>query len=350
VTVARDAAGAAVEVHAAYVTFPSRHGEVIALRDVSVAIPEGRTLGVIGESGSGKTTLGRVALGLERPKSGTVRVFGRGLYSGADDLAWRSSVSVVMQEPEQALNPRMTVAAAVAEPLLVHERGGSRTERRAKVAAALEHVQLSADLLDRYPRELSGGQQQRVSIARAIVTRPRFIVLDEPTASLDLSVRGRILDILAELQAELGIAYLLISHDMATIQRLADQTVVLYRGCVIEAGATPLVASAPVHPYTRALISAVLPVDPGVSSGVYRLRPLVGSIGSDPATGCVLRGRCPEEIELCSGSPISLVPVHGRMVACARAREPDMVPDAAGGGVGRAAGEASGTGGATTVA
>jgi oligopeptide/dipeptide ABC transporter ATP-binding protein len=310
-----------VELQDVSKTFSTRHGTAKALQDLSLVIGESETLGLIGESGSGKSTLGRVALGLERPDSGRVRFNGEDIYSAARKNAWRRHVSVVLQEPEQALDPRMTVGASIAEPLRVHEPGWSRAQREERVVEALAQAHLASNLKDRYPRELSGGEQQRSSIARAIITRPKFIVLDEPTASLDLSVRARILSTLDELQQSLGISYLLISHDMETIRRLAHRTVVLYGGCAVETGPTQSVAEQPQHPYTRALLAAVLPIDTDAAKDNYRLRPALMSVSRDRRDGCVLRGRCPEEIPACSGADVVL---HSRLdheVACIRVQD-----------------------------
>ena len=298
--------------------FSTRHGTARALQDLSLAIGAGETLGLIGESGSGKSTLGRVALGLERPDAGQVHFDGADIYARGSSGAWRRQVSVVLQEPEQALDPRMTVGSSIAEPLRVHEPGLGKAEREERIVAALRHAHLSPDLKDRYPRELSGGEQQRSSIARAIITQPEFVVLDEPTASLDLSVRGRILATLDELQQSLGISYLLISHDMETIRRLAHRTVVLYGGCAVEAGPTASVAEQPQHPYTRALLAAVLPVQVGAPTNDYRLRPAQMSVSKDRRDGCVLRGRCPEERPDCSNGDVVLHPHRDHLVACVR--------------------------------
>lgn len=309
------AAPALVELTDVSKTFRSRHGMVRALQDVSLAVQPGETVGIVGESGSGKTTLGRVILGMIPVDSGTVSYEGKPI--DAADVSWRSRISVVLQEPELALNPRMAVGELIGEPLLVHHQGLSRAERRSRVLDAMTRAHLVHDLLGRYPRELSGGQQQRVGIARAIVTSPRLIVLDEPTASLDVSIRGQILDTLREAQRDLGVSYLLISHDMATINRLAHRTLVLYHGCVVESGPSALVSRDPVHPYTIALMSAVLPADPRQKPGQLRLAAPTGGEPEPRSAGCVLRGRCPEEAPECTGRDVVLVPCRdGRELAC----------------------------------
>lgn len=296
-------------------TFRTRHGIVRALQEVSLTVQPGETVGIVGESGSGKTTLGRVILGMVPVDSGTVSYAGKRIDTA--DASWRSKVSVVLQEPELALNPRMAVGELISEPLRVHHRDMSRAERRGLVLDAMTRAHLAHDLLDRYPRQLSGGQQQRVGIARAIVTSPRLIVLDEPTALLDLSIRGQILDTLREAQRGLGVSYLLISHDMTTINRLAHRTLVLYHGCVVESGESALLARNPAHPYTIALMSAILPADPRHKPGLLRLAAPVAGEPEPRSTGCVLRGRCPDEVPDCTGRDVALVPCRdGRELAC----------------------------------
>ncbi|MGY1841311.1 MULTISPECIES: ABC transporter ATP-binding protein [unclassified Modestobacter] len=233
-----------------------------AVDGVSFTVRAGTTLAVIGESGSGKSTLGRIVLGAEPVDSGEVRVDGRPL-GDHDARGWqefRRTTSIVLQEPELALNPRRTVGQSVQEPLDVHYPQMPVAERRRKGEEALAAAHLDPGLWSRYPAQLSGGQQQRVGIARAIVTEPTFVVLDEPTASLDLSVRGRILDTLNELQERIGMSYLLITHDMSTVSAMADDVVVLLQGQAVEHGAWETVRRTPEHPYTQRLLSAVLPV------------------------------------------------------------------------------------------
>lgn len=235
---------------------------VTAVRGVSLRVEAGRTLGLIGESGSGKSTLGRICLGAEPFDLGRLLVDGTDFSSfGKAKLGeLRRRTSIVLQEPELALNPRRTLGESVCEPLDVHFPELRAGERRARAEHALELAHLDPSLWDRYPRELSGGQQQRTGIARAIVTEPEFVVLDEPTASLDLSVRGRILDTLRELQEQLGLSYLLITHDMATVSALAHDVIVLYRGVAVEKGPWREVRYEPRDAYTRRLLSAVLTV------------------------------------------------------------------------------------------
>ena len=256
-----------VEVHDIHRTFPSRQrggDPVHALRGVSLTVEEGETLAVIGESGSGKSTLGRAELRLLDVDSGTVSFDGKelGAMNHKQLRAQRAEMQVVFQEPYESLNPRMSIGAIVAEPLQIHRPELGTTETRRLVRRVIERVGLPAGIASRLPGELSGGQQQRVGVARATVSRPRFVVLDEPTSSLDLSIRAQILMLLAELQEDLGLAYLFVSHDMHTVEWVSDRVAVMYLGEFVETGPTPELFATPQHPYTRTLLSARLSADP----------------------------------------------------------------------------------------
>jgi ABC-type glutathione transport system ATPase component len=246
-------------------TYGHGRNAVEAVSGVSFEIAPGSTLGLIGESGSGKSTLGRICLGVEPYDSGRLTIDGVDFGDlGRDRLAeFRRHTSIVLQEPELALNPRRSVGESVTEPLDVHYPRISKAERRQRAEHAMESAHLDVKLWGRYPRELSGGQQQRVGIARAFVTEPRFVVLDEPTASLDLSVRGRIFETLQELQEGLAVSYLLITHDMATVSALAQTVLVLNKGRMIESGEWREVRRDPSDAYTRKLLSSVLSVITG---------------------------------------------------------------------------------------
>src|SRR5687767_9284132 len=219
-------------------TFRVGAGVLHALNGVSISIKPGESLGLIGESGCGKTTLGRLVLGIYQPDSGSVEFQGEdiGHMPHAQLRRVRKHITIVFQEPYAALDPMWTVERLVGEPLLIHEPKLSGPQRRARVAEALEMVTLDASFFDRYPRSLSGGQAQRVGIARAIVTRPELVVLDEPTSSLDLSIRTQILQLLRKLQREIGLAYLLISHDLHSIRSVTERAAVMYLGQVVEEG------------------------------------------------------------------------------------------------------------------
>lgn len=256
-----------LEVEGLHKTFPARQrggDPVHALRDVSLSIEAGETLAVIGESGSGKSTLGRAVLRLLEVDEGTIRFQGTDLRA-LDARAMqrqRAQMQIVFQEPYESLNPRMSVGSIVAEPVQIHRPDLDGKEVRRLVLETLERVGLGADAVRRLPGELSGGQQQRVGIARAIITRPRFLVLDEPTSSLDLSIRKQILDLLRELQLEYEMAYLFVSHDMHTVEWVSDRIAVMYLGEIVETAPTSQLFASPGHDYTRTLLSARLSPDP----------------------------------------------------------------------------------------
>ncbi|MBD3010219.1 ATP-binding cassette domain-containing protein [Streptomyces sp. 5-10] len=235
----------------------------LAVDNVTLTVEDGETFALVGESGSGKTTLTRLLLGLLDPTAGTVRFDGHDLAAlpPAELRALRAGMQVVLQDPYSSMNPRMRVTDIVAEPLVTHDatyRGRrARTRLRERVGELLESVGLTAGLQDRYPHEFSGGQRQRISIARALASSPRLVVLDEPTSALDVSVQSQVLDLLAELQRQHGLTYVFVSHNLAVVQRIADRVAVLRHGRVVECGETAAVLGAPRHPYTRELLAAV---------------------------------------------------------------------------------------------
>jgi oligopeptide/dipeptide ABC transporter ATP-binding protein len=298
--------------------FPLKQaGRVLrAVDGVSLTIDAHETLGLIGESGCGKSTLGRCILRVAEPTSGVVRMLGTDIAAlNAEELrAKRRDMQMVFQDSTASLNPRMTLRRMVEEPLLLHG-SHTRAERREQADHVFEQVGLGPELADRYPHELSGGQRQRANIARAIITRPKLVVLDEPTSALDVSLRSRIILLLEQLRAQLGLAYLFISHDIATVKYLADRIAVMYLGAIVETGSTAEVIREPLHPYTRALVSAVPVPDPGRTRSRFVLS---GDLPSNAAVpeGCRLRGRCPIATPVCA-QPVPLREVApGRSVAC----------------------------------
>ncbi|MCX4786400.1 ABC transporter ATP-binding protein [Streptomyces sp. NBC_01221] len=258
-----------VELHDISVVFGHGKGAVRALDGVSLAVHAGETLGLVGESGSGKSTASRVALGLIPPSSGTVSLFGTdlGRTRSRARRALRAGIGVVLQDPVASLDARMTVGECVAEPLRVHRRELSAKDRQSKVAAVLERVRLPRELARRTPRELSGGQRQRVSLARALVLEPRLLVADEPTSALDVSVQEAVLEVISELQHELGFACLFVSHDLAVVQHFAQRVAVMRAGRIEEQGPTGATLLHPETDYTRRLLAAVPVPDPVIQRG-----------------------------------------------------------------------------------
>jgi oligopeptide/dipeptide ABC transporter ATP-binding protein len=293
-----------------------RNGSHAAVEGVSFSVAPGETLGLVGESGSGKTTIGRLLLRLETPDSGRV------LFDGEDWLALkgealrrrRRDVQIVFQDPQTSLNPRMRVGDQIAEPLRL-QKVVSRSEIPGRVAALLDEVGLSPEAAARFPSEFSGGQRQRIAIARALATRPRFLVCDEPASALDLSVAAQIVNLLLTLKEKNGLSMLFISHDLALVERVADRIAVMYRGRIVEEGPAAALAQRPLHPYTAALLSAV--PDPDPESRRARIA-LPGEPSSPaPVSGCVFHPRCPIARPRCRDEAPPLAPAEGEArVAC----------------------------------
>ena len=266
---------------------------LVAVRNVTLRIQPGEVVGLVGESGSGKSTIGRMAIALLPPTEGRVAFDGTDLANMAtDDLRrLRQRMQIIFQDPWGALNPRHTIGRLMEEPLLLHTTL-SAAQRREEVIAIAQRMQLGLPLLERYPAQLSGGQLQRVCIGRALATKPDLLVLDEPTSSLDVSVRAGILQLLDTLRRETGVAMLFISHDLETIQALCDRVVVLYLGCEVESGPVDAVFKNPAHPYTQALLSAQLFADPTVKTVRQHLQGEIPSPLAAPP-GCPFSTRCP---------------------------------------------------------
>jgi oligopeptide/dipeptide ABC transporter ATP-binding protein len=234
-----------------------------AVEDVSLTLAPGETLGIVGESGSGKSTLGRLMLGLHAPTAGLVRFEGVDLagLSAAARRRLRRHMQPIFQDPYASLDPRFTVGASIAEPLVIHGLGDG-AQRRRRVAELLEIVGLEPDAAGRYPHEFSGGQRQRIGIARAIAPEPKLIVADEPVSALDVSIQSQILNLLIELKARLGLSYVFISHDLAVVEHISDRVAVMYLGRIVEMAETAALYRRAAHPYTQALVSAILEPDP----------------------------------------------------------------------------------------
>ncbi len=280
-----------------------RPPQVAALQGVSFVLQAGRSLGVVGESGSGKSTLARLVMALEPPTAGAVRFDGLDLQSLAPAALRRARADfqMVFQDPFGSLDPRQNVGRIVAEPLTARSgRPGSttRAEQQAQVGAMLDAVGLRAADAGKYPHEFSGGQRQRIAIARALVTSPRLIVADEPVSALDVSVQAQVLNLMQDLQDRLGVTYLLISHDLAVVDRVCDEVLVLYQGRIVEQGSPETLFQAAAHPYTRALMDALPRAQPGV-----RRQPLAPVIPVAASGGCAYAARCPLRQAQCLVEP-----------------------------------------------
>jgi oligopeptide/dipeptide ABC transporter ATP-binding protein len=289
---------------------------VRAVDGISFTIPPGQTLGVVGESGCGKTTTAKLVLLLEEPTGGTLRFQGRDLHTldkpGLRE--YRRSVQAVFQDPFASLNPRMRVRAIIVEPLITNETlDGGEVKRR--VQRLLELVGLPDRSADLFPHEFSGGQRQRIAIARALALSPKLIVLDEPVSALDVSIRAQILNLLRDLQAQLGLSYLFIAHDLAAVAHMSHTIAVMYLGKIVETGDAETIAKTPKHPYTQALFSAALPNHPDEQREEIILPGEVPSPLRPPA-GCRFHPRCPHAMPRCATEEPRLLPVEGRITAC----------------------------------
>jgi peptide/nickel transport system ATP-binding protein/oligopeptide transport system ATP-binding protein len=234
-------------------------GEVKAVDDVSFTVNRGQTVGLVGESGSGKTTVGRAIIRLVEPTAGTIS-YDDAVISKLSPRAfrpYRKKIQIIFQDPYNSLNPRLSIAEIIGEALEIHFPGMTRAERRDKVAGLLDKVGLKRDHLDRYPHEFSGGQRQRIGIARALAVDPEFIVCDEPVSALDVSVQAQIVNLLQDLQEELGLTYLFIAHDLAVVEHISDFVLVMNAGKIVEAASAEAIYENPQHEYTRKLLSAV---------------------------------------------------------------------------------------------
>ncbi len=292
-----------------------------ALRGVTLSVAEGETLGIVGESGCGKSTLARAVVGLVPAGGGDIRWRGQVLAQlrSAQRQAIRREMQMVFQDPTASLDPRMRVAALVAEPLQVFEPDLSAARRRERVLRMLERVGLAAEHLARFPHELSGGQCQRVAIARALVIEPRLLVCDEPVSSLDVSVQAQIVNLLRDLQRDLGVSLVFISHNMAVVRQLSARILVMYLGRVMEVGTREAVFADARHPYTRALLAAIPPPEPRAQRPVHASGEIPSPL--DPPPGCVFHTRCPWVLDRCREAIPALESTQGHDVACLRWRE-----------------------------
>jgi len=298
-------------------TFGSGPDAVRAVDDVSFEVQAGRTLVLVGESGSGKTTAARIVLGLERPDAGSVRIEGRQIV-GLGDREMREvrrRMQVVLQDPSSQLNRRHSVEQIVSAPMKAH-RIGDRSSRRERVLQVLESVGLHERHLTRRPSELSGGQCQRIGIARALVVEPKLLICDEPVSALDVSIQAQVINLLMQLQRDLGLAMIFIAHDLSVVKHISDRVMVLYLGRAMEVAESRALYARPEHPYTQALLSSV-PIPDPVAERAKKAIPLEGDLPSPlaPPSGCVFRTRCPRAQSRCTTDVPVLTPgLH--QVAC----------------------------------
>ena len=290
-------------------------GMVRAVDGISFSVDEGRTLALVGESGCGKTTTARVVLRLYTPTEGSVELNGRDIneLEGADLRWFRANVQAVFQDPWSSLSPRMRVSGIVSEPLVVN-RSVTKNESRQEMMAALERVGLKSWHSELFPHEFSGGQRQRIALAAALITNPKLVVLDEPVSALDVSVQAQVLNLLQDIQDELGTSYLLISHDLATVRQVADRVAVMYVGQIVEEADAGTLFADPKHPYTQALIDSALPIHPSQRRDVV----VTGETPSplDAPSGCPFKTRCPFVMEICDVMPESRPVGAGHFAAC----------------------------------
>ena len=291
-----------------------------AVSEVSFDLAPGECLGIVGESGSGKSTLARAIVGTIPSTGGKIDFEGHDLANmdPRQRRVHRRDVQMIFQDPLAALNPRMTVGEIIAEPLITHEPKTPRAEVKARVRALMERVGLLPNLINRYPHEFSGGQCQRIGIARALILKPKLLICDEPVSALDVSVQAQVINLLMELQRDMGLSMIFIAHDLSVVKHISDRVLVLYLGRVMETADAHKLTTAPEHPYSQALISSVPIPDPVLERA--RPRPILeGELPSplSPPSGCVFRTRCPKAKPSCAGDRPFLQDIGGRhLVAC----------------------------------
>jgi len=282
--------------------FQRRVGTVLAVDGISFSIARGETLGLVGESGCGKTTAGRTLLGLYPPTSGSVTIDGLEMTKATrrELLSIRRKAQIIFQDPYASLNPRWTVNSIVTEPMRVHHLLSSDKERSERAKDLLSMVGLNPRLINRFPHEFSGGQRQRIGVARALASNPLFIVCDEPISALDVSIQAQVVNLLENLQDQLGLTYLFIAHDLSMVRHICDRVAVMYLGLIVETAERDELYENPLHPYTQALLSAVPIPDPRKDRARKRII-LAGDVPSpiNPPSGCRFHPRCPIAMEIC---------------------------------------------------
>ncbi len=292
---------------------------VKAVDDVSFDVMPNETFGLVGESGCGKTTLGRTIVKLYEPYAGSIEFEGKDIakIKGKELKDFRKDMQMIFQDPYASLNPRMTVGEIIKEPMIIHNIYNTDAEREERVVELLKIVGLKPDHIRRYPAEFSGGQRQRIGIARALAVNPKFIVCDEPISALDVSIQAQVINLLENIQKEMGLSYLFIAHDLSMVKHISDKIGVMYLGHMVEVGNSNDIYHRPLHPYTVALLSAIPIPDPDTAKSKQRII-LEGEIPSpiNPPAGCPFATRCPRATERCHKETPRPVQVGDRIVSC----------------------------------
>ena len=303
--------------------FETPSGLLHAVDGINISIKEGKTLGIVGESGCGKSTLGRLLLRLIEPTEGEVFFQGEDIlkYNKSQIINLKKNMQIIFQDPYSSLNPRLTVSEIIAEPLIVTKIVKGRLNIALKVAELMEIVGLADRLMMAYPHELDGGRRQRIGIARALAVNPKFIVCDEPVSALDVSIQAQILNLLMDLQKNMGVAYMFITHDLSVVKHISHEIAVMYLGHNVEQCSSDVLFSNPLHPYTKALLASI-PL-PKLGKRLAKTEIIKGELSSpiSPPPGCRFAVRCPERTDECMGKDIPLIEYEpGHLVACVKYR------------------------------